>query len=82
METFRFNINQTLKHVSVNKTKNLFLTEEGRENSHGQETNISHSKSWFTPLLLNQLQEGESCDLTLKTSANKPVNHSQHVILI
>lgn len=33
-------------------------------------------------MLSNQLQEGESCDLTLKSSANKPVNHSQHVILV
>lgn len=33
-------------------------------------------------MLSNQLQEGESCALTLKSSANKPVNHSQHVILV
>lgn len=65
----------------MKKLESLLLTEEERKNSYGQETNSSQSKSWFTPELSNQLQERESCDLTLKPSAIKPANHSQHVIL-
>jgi len=66
----------------MNETKSLFITEEERENGHGEETNILHSKSSFTQVMLTQLQGGESCALTLKPSANRPVNHSQHVILV
>lgn len=81
LETFWSNSNETLKHISANKTKRLFTKEEG-ENSHGQETNISPSKSYFTPMLSNQLQEGESCDPSLKSSANQAANHSQHVPVV
>lgn len=58
----------------MNKTMGLFLTEEKSGNSHKWETNVSHSRSSFTPVLSKQVQGGENCDL--KSRANKPFNHS------
>lgn len=53
----------------MNKTMSFFLTEEESGNSHRQVTNVSRSKSCFTPVLSKQLQRGENCDLILKSGA-------------
>lgn len=58
----------------MNKTMGLFFTEKESGNSHRQETNVSHSRSFFTPVLSKQVQGGENCDL--KSNANKSFNHS------